>query len=166
MRLLTRARYEFRAWLLYDLTYNVSDVFAGFLLDMPENQSCQAVVELLTSRFLPNTRAAPLIMPPGPSAQPRGPHPPDPTLKPPTGPNLSLPVPPKAPPPTLWVSHVHDSVTEEALLAAFRRFGDISAHKMVRQSPGAFLEFKSHEAATKALEGMNGTKMAHHVSSL
>lgn len=165
---------------------------------MPDPESCQPVVELLVSRFLPGCLPPPLIMPPAQSqpqdtatarSQPATPFSvgpirtsqPAPTPTPTQPPHThgwsssvpsSSPVAARAAPAapsrrttcTLWVGQIHDSISDEMLTSAFKRFGELSAYHIMRQSHCAFIDFKSHAAAAKAQETMNGSKLGAGVS--
>ena len=64
---------------------------------------------------------------------------------------------------TLWVGQVHESVTDDMLLGAFRRFGDVVSYRIIRSSHCAFVDFGTHAAAAEALRNLNGARMGSQV---
>ncbi len=51
-------------------------------------------------------------------------------------------------------------VCEKELLAAFRRFGHVTGHSMIRRSHCAFVDFESPAAAAEAKHALNGATFA------
>ncbi|KAK9832226.1 hypothetical protein WJX74_003620 [Apatococcus lobatus] len=61
---------------------------------------------------------------------------------------------------TLWVGQLGPDVNEKELLAAFRRYGRVTGHSMIRKSNCAFVDFESAAAATEAKQALNGARFS------
>ena len=59
----------------------------------------------------------------------------------------------------LWLQLGPD-VNEKELLAAFRRYGRVTGHSMIRKSNCAFVDFESAAAATEAKQALNGARFS------
>lgn len=61
---------------------------------------------------------------------------------------------------SVWVGQLSSTITKEALLSAFMRFGPIETIRITGNRSCAFIDFCSLECAIKAKNSMNGYKLA------